>query len=184
MGGALPRLEHWLLRSQRGVLLFRDDLDRNAFLRLMTRNLLPAGVTCTAWALAPHHVELLLAPAANVAASGAPLGIENLSVEYARRFNARHGRTGYLFVVPTPPRLVEQSPRVAEVVRYIHRTPLATGEVPNVDELTAYEWAGHASLSGRRPPLPFEDFTSVERFIPGLDPRDDDLFRAWMERGA
>ena len=49
--------------------------------------------------------------------------------------------------------MVEESPDVLELARYLHLNPLCAGLVPDLATLARYRWTVHAVLLGRRPDL-------------------------------
>ena len=113
MGSAKPALEHWIVRSRGDLALFRDDVDRDAFVDLLAARLPRAGLSCAAWALLTHHVELLVVLPAEAPPDHSGPVIQGFVVDYARDFNRRHGRSGYVFAEPTEE---EDALRVFDVV--------------------------------------------------------------------
>jgi putative transposase len=171
-----PELEHWILRARGDTELFRTDADRQAFVELLGALLPRAGLSCAAWVLLTHHVELLVVrPAGEPPGDAAPV-MQALVVGYARDFNRRHTRSGYVFAEQTPPRMLPVDRRAADAVRDIHRTPISSGAVRRAADLDAYHWCGHASLAGRRTPLPFEEPELLARWIPRAAACD-----AWLD---
>jgi REP element-mobilizing transposase RayT len=124
--------------------IFEDDCDRRDLLERLGRILPEAGMTCFAWALMPNHVHLVLRTGtvrlAHVMA--------RLNTGYARRFNTRHARVGYLFQNRYKSILIEQDEYLLGLVRYVHLNPLRAGLVGSLESLGRYCWTGHATLLG------------------------------------
>jgi len=143
---------HVIVRGIEGCRIFLGDDDRLDFLGRL-EHLLPEGRwRCFAWALMPNHVHLVL---------GSPDGglsrlMARLNTGYARSFNRRHRRNGYLFENRFKSRLAEDDADLMGLVVYTHRNPLAAGLVDSLEALERYPWCGHPALVGRRTPLAFE----------------------------
>ena len=153
-----PRLDapgcphHVIIRGIAGCRIFLSDEDRLDFLRRL-EGLLPEGHwRCFAWALMPNHVHLVL----KSTQGGLSRLMARLNTGYARGFNLRHHRSGYLFQNRFKSRLVEDDADLMGLVVYTHRNPLAAGLVDSLEALERYPWCGHSALVGRRAPLAFE----------------------------
>ena len=86
-------LHHILVRGIERRKIFRDDSDRDDFLKRLGGILRESQTPCFAWALMPNHFHLLLrtglTPLSNV--------MRRLLTGYAVTFNLRHRRSGHLF---------------------------------------------------------------------------------------
>jgi REP element-mobilizing transposase RayT len=146
-----------MVRGIERRLIFRDDVDRQDWVDRMGR-LAPAhAVRCFAWALMPNHVHIVLQT------GGGALSrlMARLNTGYARRFNLRHERSGYLFQNRFKSRIVRDDADLLSLVRYVHANPLRARLVPSLADLAWYPWSGHGALVGARSPLPFEDVPLV-----------------------
>jgi hypothetical protein len=83
-----------------------------------------------------------------------------LGTNYARYFNRRHRRQGYVFQGRYHSILIEEEAYLLAALRYVHLNPVKARIVPSVDELVAYPWTGHAALLGQASPL-FQDVQAV-----------------------
>ncbi|MDE2047921.1 MAG: transposase [Betaproteobacteria bacterium] len=96
----LPRLtiggllHHVLHRGNDGVTVFRDEVDRLAFVELLRREAPASGVDVHAYLLLPDQYQLLLTPRDG---TGLPRLLQQLGRAYVRRYNQRHGRRGTLW---------------------------------------------------------------------------------------
>jgi len=139
-------VHHVLLRGIERGRIFLDDADREDFLARLDRNVFEAGAACLAWALIPNHVHMVLRTGQR------PLSelMRRLDTGYARSFNLRHRRSGYLFENRFRSICIEDDAYLRVLIRYVHLNPLRAGLVPSLEALAAYRWAGHAGLMGRQ----------------------------------
>ena len=77
--------------------------------------------------------------------------MRRLNTGYARSFNLRHGRSGYVFQDRFRSILVGDDAYLQVLIRYVYRNPLEAGLVESLDALASYPWCGHAALLGRGP---------------------------------
>ena len=140
-------LHHVMVRGIEGRTIFRDDQDRDAFVRRLGDVVRATGLTVYAWALVPNHLHLL------VRTGTIPLAraMRSLLTGYAGAFNRRHTRRGHLFQNRYKSIVVEEEPYLLELVRYIHLNPLRTPVVSDLRALERYPYTGHAGLLGHRP---------------------------------
>ncbi len=153
-----PRLDvpgaahHVMVRGIEGRRIFLVDHDRRDFVARLDRLLPEARWRCFAWALMPNHVHLVL----QGAACSLSRLMARLNTGYARSFNLRHARQGYLFQNRFKSRLVGDDVDLMGLVLYVHRNPLAASLVGSMRALEHDPWCGHGALVGARSPRPFE----------------------------
>jgi putative transposase len=137
-------VHHVFVRGLERRDLFLDDDDRHAFLGQLSRVMAEEGASGLAWALLPDHGHLL------VRTGHAPLArvMQRVGTAYARRFNDRYGREGYLFQGRYGARPVGDDGDLLGLIRYVHRNPLEAGLVGSTEALAHHPWAGHAALMG------------------------------------
>ena len=81
---------HITSRGNAGQAIFRDDVDREAFLAALGFAVSRHGWLCHSYCLMANHYHLLLeTPEANLSE-----GMRQLNGLYTRRFNRRHGQRG------------------------------------------------------------------------------------------
>jgi REP element-mobilizing transposase RayT len=138
-------LHHIIGRGIERRKIFRDDIDRDNFLRRLGCVLTDTQTPCYAWALIPNHFHLLLrtgtAPIATV--------MRKLLTGYAVSFNHRHRRNGHLFQNRYKSILCQENIYLLELVRYIHLNPLRTKLVDSLNGLDRYGYSGHSVLIGK-----------------------------------
>jgi putative transposase len=139
-------VHHIIVRGiERGV-LFRDDKDRDHFIKRLGDLVRETRTRCFAWALIPNHFHLLLktgnVPIATV--------MRRLLTGYAISHNRRHNRSGHLFQNRYKSILCQEDVYLKELVRYIHLNPLRARLVPDSTQLERYPYSGHSYLMGKR----------------------------------
>lgn len=171
-------IHHVLLRGIERRRIFLDDDDRADFLDRLARQIAEGGGSCFAWALIPNHVHLLLRTGER------PLSdvMRRLNTGYARAFNLRHRRSGYLFQDRFGSILVEDDAYLRVVLRYIHLNPVRGKLVPSLDALARHPWTGHSRLMG----FQGAGFQAVDQVLGWFSPEPRAARRAlrcWMEGG-
>lgn len=126
--------------------IFRDDQDRDDFVRRLAALADARALTVYAWALLPNHFHLLV----RTGTRPLPRSMRSLLTGYAGAFNRRHKRTGHLFQNRYKSIVIEEEPYLLELIRYIHLNPLRAGVVPDLRALAKYPYCGHAALCGMR----------------------------------
>jgi putative transposase len=139
-------LHHVIVRGIERKAIFKDDVDRSAFLERVGSILVASETPCFAWALMTNHVHLLIRTAI------VPLStlMRRLLTGYAMAFNRRHRRHGQLFQNRYKSILCQEDAYLLELTRYIHLNPLRAGIVSNLKALDTHSYTGHAALLGRR----------------------------------
>jgi putative transposase len=100
----------------------------------------------------PNHAHLVI----QSARGGLSRLMARLNTGYARGFNLRHRRSGYLFQSRFKSRIVRDEADLTGLVVYVLRNPLEARLVSSARELEAYPWSGLAALMGHRPARRFE----------------------------
>jgi REP element-mobilizing transposase RayT len=160
-------------------LIFRDDPDRDDFMRRLA-GLATAGAWAVyAWALLPNHFHLLVRTGTRPLARS----MRSLLTGYAGAFNRRHRRTGHLFQNRYKSIVVEDDPYLLELVRYLHLNPLRAGVVPDLGALTRYPYAGHAALCGNRS-VPWQATATVLALFGRRGANAQAAYRAFVAAGA
>lgn len=156
--------------------IFHGDTDRRDWVDRMGR-LIPAhDVRCFAWALMPNHVHLVLQTGGGVLSRV----MARLNTGYARSFNLRHRRSGYLFQNRFKSRIVRDDADLLNLIRYVHMNPLKARLVRSMAALERYPWSGHGALVGARSALPFEDVNRVLGYFANTRPRARRRLNRWM----
>lgn len=139
-------LHHILVRGIERRKIFRDNKDKNNFVKRLGGILKDTSTSCYAWSLLPNHVHLLLKtgdhPISQV--------MRRLLTGYAVTFNRRYRRHGLLFQNRYKSILCQEDRYLMELVRYIHLNPLRTKIVDNYSTLGRYDYCGHGFILGNK----------------------------------
>ena len=121
--------------------IYRDDLDRNGWLRLVARIVAEQRWTCHAYCLMTNHFHLLL----ELADATLARGMHRLNGAYAQRFNERYDRSGH--VLEGPYRVVEvvEDAHLHEACRYIALNPVRAKTVLRPDD---WPWSNYRATAG------------------------------------
>lgn len=138
-------VHHIIARGIEGGEIFRDDRDRDVFIKRLGELVVETKTRCFAWALIPNHFHLLL-KTGDVPVSTL---MRRLMTSYAVGHNLRHHRSGHLFQNRYKSILCQEDAYLKELVRYIHLNPLRAGLVDTVDALDGYPFSGHAAIMGK-----------------------------------
>lgn len=131
---------HVMNRGRRSEEIFFDKEDYVAFCELLKESIEIWNIRVSAYCLMTNHYHLLIqTPEGNLSRC-----MRHINGVYTQRFNKRHHVDGSLFRGRYKAMLVEDSPYLLQLVKYIHRNPLRAGLVKNVDE---YKWSSHKGYS-------------------------------------
>ncbi len=162
-------LTHVMARGIDGRVIFSDDDDRQEFIRRLSASLSICGFKCLAWCLMDNHYHFMLRT------NEKPLSalMRRLNGGYARWFNHKNSRRGYLFQDRFKSVLCQDQEYAKQLIRYIHLNPLRDGMVRSVAQLGSWQWCGHGYLLGNPDSLGkgFQDrWEALRRF--GQTPRN------------
>ncbi|MDR2036116.1 MAG: transposase [Coriobacteriales bacterium] len=115
---------HVMLRGIDQLQLFYNDEDRTTFLGCLERYKAENGFSLIAFALMGNHVHLLV----KEGPKGLSESMRRLATSYARNYNAKYERVGYLFQNRFRSEPVESDAYLLQAVRYILNNPVLVGE--------------------------------------------------------
>jgi REP element-mobilizing transposase RayT len=104
--------------------LFYDDEDRHAFMERVEKVKEPCEFYLYAYSLMANHLHLLM----REGQSSISVAIKRIATSYARYFNTKYDRSGYLFQGRYKSEPVETDAYLLELMRYIHNNPVKVGE--------------------------------------------------------
>jgi putative transposase len=139
-------IAHVMAHGIDGTNIFRDDEDRHEFLRRLIKHKNICGFRCYGLCLMDNHYHMLLR------VNEKPLSklLRPLNGGYARWFNRKYGRRGYLFQDRFKSILCQDLEYVRQLIQYIHLNPVRAGIVHSLDKLNEWKWCTHASLLNKR----------------------------------
>jgi len=171
-------LHHIIARGIERRDVFKDDFDRNNFLKRLGTILEETDTCCYAWALIPNHFHLLLktgwVPIATV--------MRRLLTGYAVTYNKRHKRNGHLFLNRYKSILSQENVYLKELVRYISLNPLRAKMVADLKALDRYPYSSHSALMGRKH-RPWQDTADVLRLFSDTLSLARRRYRSFVEKG-
>jgi REP element-mobilizing transposase RayT len=134
--------------------LFRDDVDRAAFLRELARATARVGWRCVAYCAMTTHYHLLL----EVESGVLPEGMHAINFRYAAMFNGRHGMKGHVFGARYDAHRIRDERHLLTAYAYIAANPVKAGMCARADE---WPWSSHPGSIGRATPSSFVDSSPV-----------------------
>jgi REP element-mobilizing transposase RayT len=173
---------HVMARGNRREVIFRNDADRELFLRTLGEACTRSGWRVHAWVLMNNHYHLLIETLeANLVA-----GMQWLQNTYTRRFNMRHRVWGRLFGDRYKAVLVEGGGGYyyQTLLDYIHLNPVRAKLIRPWREqsLLDYKWSsagsGHCMNAAKRP-----KWLATEEVLAAFGYKDSVAGRRkWLER--
>lgn len=133
---------HVMARGIEGRNIFSSDEDSKEFLTRFKKHLFDVGFKCLAWCLMDNHFHLLLRTNENALSKL----MRPLNGGYARWFNRRYERKGYLFQDRYKSILCQDQEYAKQLIRYIHLNPIRVGKVKSLKALIDWPWCGHGFL--------------------------------------
>ncbi len=126
--------------------VFRDDRDREMYLRRLAHYRERFGFRLLAYCLMSNHVHLAIR-AGRIPLSRVMAGLQS---SYTQWFNRRHRRSGHLFQGRYKAFLIQDDPYLLTLVRYIHLNPVVARIVERPEQ---YRWSSDAAYRGRPAPV-------------------------------
>ena len=134
-------VHHVCARGAKGELLYRDDEDCRAYLKLIARVVAEREWRLLAYCLMGNHVHLIVeTPQPNLGA-----GMKVLHGCFADRFNARYQTSGHVFQGPYRSKRVLSDPQMWQTSAYVARNPVKAGLCSRPEE---WRWSSYAAVAG------------------------------------
>ena len=172
-------LHHIIGRGIEKRNIFRDNTDRQLFIKRLGNILNESQTPCFAWALLPNHFHLLLKTSLTPIATI----MRRLLTGHAVTFNRRHKRSGHLFQNRYKSILCQEETYLLELIRYIHLNPLRAKQVSNLKTLDQYAFCGHSVLLGHSQ----NDWQSVDEALKLFDKKVSKArkrYRKFVKKGV
>jgi putative transposase len=127
---------HVMNRGRRAEAIFLGKKDYTTFIDLLKESVDLWNVRISAFCLLSNHYHLLVqTPDANLSRC-----MRHINGVYTQRFNRSHHVDGQLFRGRYKSILIDADSYLLELIRYIHRNPIDSGIVKDVDK---YPWSSH-----------------------------------------
>lgn len=137
---------HIISRGVARLPTFIDGHDYRDFLERISAVVDDEGLVVYAFCLMPNHFHLL----ARTPRAGLSRWISRVIGPYARHFNTRHERSGYLWQGRYRAILVEDGSHLVECTRYIHLNPCNSRRLEEITLPEQYRWSSYRRyISGR-----------------------------------
>jgi REP element-mobilizing transposase RayT len=126
-------------------MLFRDDVDRWAYLEALEKTVDDHGWRCLGYCQMGTHVHLFIeTPEPNMG-----LGMERFHFDYAREFNRRHGGKGHVFDERYGSKRIKTDAQFLGTAAYVVNNPVAAELCERAED---WVWSSHrAVLNGTAP---------------------------------
>lgn len=153
--------------------IFRDRRDRKKFLEVLGRVAEDFRLRVHAYVLMDNHYHLL----AETVDGRLSQAVQYLNSVYTQHFNRRHKRIGHLFRGRYKAILIEKSPYLLELSRFIHLTPWRKKKSQNP---FSYPWSSLRVFAGTaRPPR----WLTTKEVLAGLGNRGRRGYREFIREG-
>ncbi len=138
---------HVTTRGNEKKPVFKDDPDRETFLRTLQHVCKRYNWLCHAYCLMDNHYHLLIeTPDGNLS-----LGMRQLNGVYTQLFNNRHQRTGHLFQGRFKGILIQKDSYLLEVCRYVVLNPVRARMIERPER---WKWSSYRATAGKETPHP------------------------------
>lgn len=170
-----PGVFHVFAHSVRSDTLFRDDLDRVAFLRELARAGAKCGWTCMAYCLMTTHYHLIL----EVEEGALPVGMHAANFRYAAGFNRRHHTRGHVLEARYGSRRIRSASDLLALYAYVVQNPVTAGLALHP---ALWLWSSYRITVAADPPPTFVDASLILRGLADSRERAVAILRAFVEK--
>lgn len=137
---------HVILRSVNQQIIFEEDFDFQKFLLILSDCKAKYNVDIYAYCLMNNHIHLLLHSGSESLASF----FKSLESRFARWYNEKYDRYGYLFQERYHSKTVENAEYYLTTLAYINYNPVKAGICQYASE---YRWSSYNAFYGENNPL-------------------------------
>jgi putative transposase len=138
---------HITSRGNEKKSVFKDDEDRETFLRILTHVNKRYHWLCHAYCLMDNHYHLLVeTPDGNLS-----LGMRQLNGVYTQAFNKRRNRSGHLFQGRYKAILIQKDSHLLEACRYVVLNPIRARVIERPED---WKWSSYRATAGMEQPHP------------------------------
>lgn len=125
--------------------IFKDDQDRETFLKILALVNKRYHWLCHAYCLMDNHYHLMIeTPDGNLS-----LGMRQLNGVYTQARNKRRNKTGHLFQGRYKAILIQKDSHLLEVCRYVVLNPVRAKMVEKPED---WKWSSYLATTGKAPP--------------------------------
>ena len=127
--------------------IFKDDQDRETFLKILAFVNKRYHWLCHAYCLMDNHYHLMIETPDGTLS----LGMRQLNGVYTQARNKRHNKTGHLFQGRYKAVLIQKDTHLLEVCRYVVLNPVRARMVEKPED---WKWSSYLATAGKEPPHP------------------------------
>ena len=138
---------HVTSRGNEKKAVFKDDSDREAFLKTLAHVNKRYNWICHAYCLMDNHYHLLI----ETLEGNLSMGMRQLNGVYTQTLNRRHSRVGHLFQGRFKAILIQKDSHLLEVCRYVVLNPVRAQVVERPGD---WKWSSYRATSGKENPHP------------------------------
>ena len=157
--------------------MYRDDGDRERWLRLLGKTVVLADWRLHAYVLMGNHYHLIV----ETPIPSLSRGMRHLNGIYTQGFNRRHERVGHLFQGRFKAILVEKDAHLLELLRYVVLNPVRAGLVRSARD---WPWSSYRATVGEVPaPAWLDTAWSLAQFGDATSPAARQRYREFVGEG-
>jgi len=128
---------HIITRGNQKQTVFKNSVDYQKYLLLLTRYKKKYGFRLYCFCLMPNHVHLIIEVDKEKQLNKIMRG---LNLSYALYFNFKYEKVGHLWQDRFKSKVIEKDAYLLECIRYIEDNPLRASLVSSINE---YPWSSH-----------------------------------------
>ncbi len=150
-------LYHVTSRGDRREDIYMDDVDRQAWLAVLTQVCKRFNWTVHAYCLMSNHYHLLVeTPDANLSA-----GMRQLNGVYTQHVNRRHNRVGHVYQGRFKAIVVQKDAYLIELARYVVLNPVRAGMVADAGD---WPWSSYSAMMASAS-VPRPDWLATDKLL-------------------
>jgi REP element-mobilizing transposase RayT len=143
--------------------IFKDDVDRKTFLKILSESGKIYSIKIYAYVLMSNHFHLHI----KTSLGNLSEFMRHFNITYTSHYNRRHKRTGHLYQGRYKSILVDKDVYLSVLSRYIHLNPVKVKGIKGMEEkeklryLKSYNWSSLPGYINRRAKQQFVDYALV-----------------------
>jgi REP element-mobilizing transposase RayT len=125
---------HVIARGNNKEYIFKDNIDKNYFMRQLEENSETMGYTVYGYVLMDNHYHIII----QTMCKKLQEIMHQINNKYSKYFNGKYKRVGHVFQGRYKAVLVQDERYLLKLLRYIHQNPVRAGMCVKVSQ---YEWS-------------------------------------------
>lgn len=128
---------HIILRGINRQVIFEDDEDRQQFIDCLQRYKGSCQYSVYGFCLMDNHIHLIIKENQEDIASI----MKKIGIRFVAWYNRKYNRCGHLFQDRFKSEVVESDEYLLAVLRYIHQSPIKSGQVSHIND---FKWSSYS----------------------------------------